>query len=231
MSTAAANARSEADRWSFVLSLVELLASGWEGPEPTELAVAGFDPAQDLHRRARRWSHSFPRPTLAALLEFGAALCIAEAEAWDTDDGVTATKALEDRRFLLGDRVLHWGVPWLVTVGSTDTSWAPEAMAAVEGLLDLGDAHRVAPALPALEGMVPPGHDSLGPLPQGVVVQHIGGGWLFQNPQTQVGAEPYEAAAALWEQMAEGHSGSEQLWRDLAARARRSAELLSRHSG
>jgi hypothetical protein len=228
--SAAAKARDEADRWSFVLSLAELLASGWDRPDPTEAAVAGFDPEADLERRARAWSHRVDTPTLPALLEFGAALCIAEAEAWEAGDRVTATKALEDRRFLLGDRVLHWAVPWLVTVGSTQADWAPEAMAAVESLLELGDTHRVAPALAELEGLVPPGHDSLGPLPEGLVTEYVGGGWLFQDPQTQVGSEPYEAAAALWEQMAEGHPGSERLWRDLAARARRSAELLTRQS-
>lgn len=224
---AGATARSELDRWSFVLSLVDLLASGWNGPQPNELAVTGHDPAGDLSRRAASWSHALADHSLSSLLAFGAALAGAEAGAWDADDPVTATQALSDRRFLLGDRILHWAVPWLVTVGSTESEWAAEAMAATEALLALGDLHRVAPVLTESEGLVPPGHDSIGAIPDGLAVRDLAGGWLFEDHTTQVGPEPYAAAAALWEDLADRHPGSARLWVDLAARARRSAAQLA----
>ncbi|MDH3498911.1 MAG: hypothetical protein OEM97_02205 [Acidimicrobiia bacterium] len=224
--TAAKAARAESEKWSSVMSLVQLLAAGWKGPAPTELAVTGFDPEEDLSRRAKAWSHILEHWALPNLLGFGAALAIVESDAWDSGDRVTATKALSDRRFLLADRILHWAVPWLVTVGSTDADWAPEALAAAEGLLDLGDVHRVAPALTDQEGLVLPGHDSLGEVPSGLAVETIAGGWLFHDHITQVGPEPYRAAAELWDELAIRHEGSARLWLDLAARARTSAQRL-----
>jgi hypothetical protein len=227
MTAAADTARAEADEWMFIATIADLLVSGWEGVAPTEAAVTGFDPSIDLDRRARAWGHELSEGTLVEIARFSAALATAEAEAWDNDDPTIATRAVEDRRFLLGDRMLHWSVPWLVTVGSTTTEWAPEAMAAVERLLELADRYRVAPALTDLEGTVQPGHDSFGPVPDGLVVDSIAGGWLFVDPATQVGPEPYEAAAGLWEELAQRHPGSARLWLDLAARARSSAARLA----
>ena len=104
-------------------------------------------------------------------------------------------------------------------------------MAAAQALLDLADQHRVAPMLTGDEGLAPPGHDSLGELPDGLDVTHVGGGWLFQDATTQVGPEPYQAAAVLWDDLADRHPGSARLWRDLAVRARRSAARLAGHDG
>ena len=226
MSRAADTARAEHEQWSFASTVVDLLASGWDGPEPREHAVTGFDPAEDLARRTAAWSHPIVDPSLAGVLAFGAALALSEAEAWERHDRSVAAQALSDRRTLLGDRIIHWAVPWLVTVGSTTSEWAPEAMAAAEALLGLGDTHRVAPALTGGEGLAPPGHDSFGPLPGGLATRDLGGGWLFHDYTTQVGAEPYEAAAALWDQLARRHPGSARLWADLAVRATASAARL-----
>jgi len=216
--SAADAARDEAQQWVFVASLAELLTRS-HGIVPTELTTTGFDPSDDLRRRSQGWSHTLADHTLASLARFGAGLAQAEAGAWERSDPSVATRALSDRRFLLGDRIVHWSVPWLVSLGVAEPAARPEAVAAVEMLLALGDRHRPAPALTGPEGMFPPGCDSIGDLPDGLDLATFANGWVFADPPAEVGPEPFRAAVALWTDLAEAHPGTAQLWYDMAERA------------
>jgi hypothetical protein len=216
---AADHARAEARDWAFVADLAEVLTQG-EDVVPTELTVTGFDPGDDLRRRAGGWSHTLSDHTLASLARFAAGLAAAEAEAWERDDPSVATRALSDRRFLLGDRIVHWAVPWLVSLGVAEPASGPEAVAVVERLLAIGDRHRPAPALVGSEGLFPPGCDSIGPLPDRLDPTTLANGWLFADPRTELGPEPLAAAAALWTELADAHPGTAQLWKDMGSRAR-----------
>lgn len=158
-----------------------------------ELTVTGFDPNEDLNRRGRWWSHRFPSDRLPDVLAFGVALAAAEGDAWGSNDPVVATRAFEDRRFLLSDRLIHWLVPLTyVTEGAGPFR---------DGLLALGDRLRVAPLLTGDEGLHPPGEDSFGPL----------------EARLRLDLGP----PGRWIGLQEAHPGTARLWRDLALRARR----------
>lgn len=188
--------------------------------EITELALTGFDPASDLARRTRRWSYVLPDHAAHSLAIYAAALARAEAEAWERDDPIVATQALSDRRFLLGDRFVHWVVPWLLPISSTDEV----ARQVVDAVLDVGDHHRPAPALVSGEGMFPPGNDSIGPLGHDVDPSSLLGGWVFPGEPPSDLASAYRSAERRWHELAARHPGTAQLWVDLAKRAGRSAE-------
>jgi hypothetical protein len=210
-------ARQEAQHWAFIASLAELLTQH-DDIAPTELTITGFDPATELARRTDGWFHTLPDNSLASLARFAAGLAEAEASAWERKDPSVATRALADRRFLLGDRIIHWAVPWLVSFGVSEPESGPEAVAIVERLLALGDQHRPAPALTGSEGLFPPGCDSLGLLPDRLDPTTFANGWVLAT-RSDLGPEPYAAAIGLWTDLAEAHPGTEQLWRDMAARA------------
>ncbi len=107
------------------------------------------------------------------------------------DPGV-ASRACEDRRFLLSDRLIHWLVPLTyVTKGAGPFR---------DGLLALGDRLRVAPLLTGDEGLHPPGEDSFGP--RGTALH------LELGPPQR------------WMALQKAHPGTARLWRDLAVRAR-----------
>lgn len=216
--SAADTARAEAAQWAFIADLAQVLTRG-DDVVQTELTTTGFDPSQDLDRRTEPWAHSLADHTLASLSRFAAGLAEAEAEGWEENAGSVATRALEGRRFLLGDRIVHWAVPWLVSLGVAEPASGPEALAVVERLLDLGDRHRPAPALTGSEGLFPPGCDSIGEIPSGLDVTTFANGWLFADPRSEVGPEPFAAAAALWTELADSHPGTAQLWQDMATRA------------
>ncbi|MDX1449691.1 MAG: hypothetical protein R3246_11590, partial [Acidimicrobiia bacterium] len=75
-------------------------------PEPSEAAVVrSFDPADDLHRRARAWGHELEHHRLDALALFAAGLALAEADAWTEDRRDEAMRAFVDRRHLVSDRI------------------------------------------------------------------------------------------------------------------------------
>lgn len=231
MPSAADTARAEAAEWAFIVSLAELLTQG-DDLVHTELTITGFDPEDDLRRRAGEWMHALPDGSLASLARFAAGLAEAEAKAWERNDPSVATRALADRRFLLGDRIIHWAVPWLVSLGVAEPQSTPETLAVVERLLALGDLHRPAPLLTGSEGLFPPGCDSLGELPDGLDRTTFANGWVFADPSTEFGPEPLEAAVTLWSDLADRHPGTEQLWRDMAARATAASALLrNRESG
>lgn len=222
--TAAASAREEAKEWMFIANIGDLLQQ-YAVPSATEVAVTGFDPSEDLDRRTSGWFHRLPDHTVASIARFAAGLASAEAEAWETYDPSVATRALSDRRFLLSDRMMHWAVPWTVSFGSLDLESGPEAVAVVERLLALGDQHRVAPALTGTEGLYPPGHDSIGPLQAELDTTTVLCGWFFGAGVVEASA--FDAAAALWTDLADRHPGSARLWLDYAERARISRNRVS----
>lgn len=178
-------ARADLGLWRRALEAAGALAAR------TEHEVTGFDPTADLDRRGRWWGHRFEQVTLADVLAFGVALAEVEVEAWENDDPSVATRAFADRRFLFGDRVVHWAVPLTYSVADGD--------GLRENLLTIGDRLRPAPALTGDEGLHPPGEDSFGPLELELAVD--------LGPETR------------WQELAERHPGTARLWRDLAGRA------------
>ena len=187
MSGASAAAARDLADWQRLLDQAEAVL-----PTAREVTVTGFDPYLDLNRRGRWWSHRFPSDRLPDVVAFGVALAAAEGDAWTADDPVVATRAFEDRRFLLSDRLVHWLVP--LTYVTEDAGPFREA------LLALGDRLRVAPLLTGDEGLHPPGEDSFGP--------------LTESLQLELGPP------GRWIRLQEEHPGTARLWRDLAARAR-----------
>ncbi len=211
MNAAAAAARAEAEVWAGL--------AGAGLAEVTEADVVRFhDPGADLDRRAATWGHRLAGHHLAELARFAAALAMAEAGAWQADEPHVATRAYEDRRHLLGDRIAHWAVPWLDATGEH---------AARDALLELGDRLRPAPRLTGVEGTVPPGEDEYGPLePDVPLADLLGSVW---SGMVGGAADPagYEQAAARWEQLAAAHPGTAALWQALARRAAATARRLA----
>lgn len=240
--------------WIEVVSALPAVLAAGPDPGPVEFQVTGFDPAPDLDRRTGRWGHTLPSPDLGQLARFAAGLAVAEAEAWERDDSSVATRAFEDRRFLAGDRILHWAVPWLDAAGRCHGDVREPAHHLRDLLLDLGDRLRPVPDLTGGEGTTLPGHDSVGPvdpdrplevwigsLLSGVVVMRatlsalrgeevesrsIEPAWLSEPGFTAYLAEVYRVAAGRWQGLAGTHQGTARLWVDLAARATRTATLL-----
>jgi hypothetical protein len=207
--TAPERARAEADRW------VEL-ARHWTESGPTETAVVVFyDPKTDLERRASDWGHTFDAVDLSALALFAAGLAITEAEAWEEETLDVATRAYEARRFLLGDRIIHWAVPWLE---------AMQARSDCGFLLDLADEMQLAPQLPGREGLQAHGEDSYGPIGVGVGDTRSlwSGAVILKSPDDPV--HLYRQASARWDELAQARPGSSQLWADLSERAAASAD-------
>jgi hypothetical protein len=219
----------ELDVWVRVADDIDALLDGWDDVRPAEaLVVDLWNPAPDLQRRAMQWNHEFATGELPELLRFGAGLALAEVQAWEQDRPDVATRALSDRRFLLGDRILHWAVPWLVAVGR-------DATGAREQLLGLGDLHRPEPELSGNEGLTPPGEDRFGPLTPAplssmltgaVVLESVAASWGATRDSLRHGEVPEPAVAWLrahgptWDGLRSAHPGSAALWRDLAGRAR-----------
>lgn len=257
-SEAASAAAAEASLWADVSRA--WVASGhstlFDDLPPTEAAVVRYyQPLDDLERRARYWGYQFGERDLSDLCRLGAALARAEAEAWQRDEPHIATRAYSDRRYLLGDRLLHWAVPWLEAAGRCHLAEREAAEPAREILLGLGDRLRPAPVMTkGTEGLFPPGEDSYGPLEppapladfllsvwSGRVIMRstlasLGGAvlqdrilpvaWLEDGERRRYLAVMFEVAEARWLSVAQQHPGSARLWIDLAARARRTASLL-----
>lgn len=219
--------------WVEAARSVEEFLATWDDLRPAEALVMDVhNPAPDLQRRALRWSHEFRTGELPEVLAFGAGLVGAELEAGNGEQPDIVAKARSDRRFLLGDRVLHWAVPWL------DAAGAEPVMAVI---LQLGDHHRPEPELTGSEGLTVPGEDCFGslvPAPLsslmcgGVVLEATAGEWGLTRADLRAGEFPEEARGWLreraesWERLRAQHSGSAALWRDLAQRARATAERV-----
>lgn len=255
MPTASETSSAEAARWSD-------LASHWTkevAPEihvdrpPTERDIVVFyDPREDLSLKAADWGHRFEDNTLPALAVFAAGLAEAEAEAWKSGAGDLATRAYEARRFLVGDRVMHWAVPWLDTVGRCYPVHRAQAHSDRDFLLSIGDDMRVSPIMPGREGLVLDGEDSFGSrfgmvghpnwltslwsghLLLQVTLRRLGGvrpAETVPDPR-ELDAEElallYETAAQRWVGVSHRHPGSAQIWLDLSDRAGATAVSLAR---
>jgi hypothetical protein len=203
----------------------------WADRPPKEKAVVVFfDPGPDLNRRAAEWGHELPDVDLPSLSAFASGLADLEAESWLTDKPDLATRAYEARRFLVGDRVLHWAVPWLDAVGCCYPAHEEPAFSDRDTLLGLADIMRVSPELPGVEGLLVEGEDSLGPnenLEGSAWSSSLWSGALILDAMGEIAdlAAFYETAAAHWSDLADRHPGSAQLWLDLAARARHTASI------
>lgn len=233
MPTASERALTEAAGW-------QRLAGHWGSQETPEVwadrpprekdVVVFYDPREDLDKRVGDWGHRLPDHDLASLAQFAAALAGTEAEGWDSGAGDIATRAYEARRFLLGDRVLHWAVPWLDAVEQSSAKHRGHAQADRDFLLNLADEMRVAPAIPGREGLVAEGEDSFGPLDtnanQDAWVSSLWSGHLILGPTEDL-ATDYRAAATRWRAVAVRHPGSAQIWADLADRATTTAANLA----
>lgn len=253
--TAATRAAEETGQWVQIASDGRAVVAFGVEPLPTEAACTGHDPTRDLDRRAAKWQHRFDGHGLDELARFAAGLASLEAERWDTDDAVAATAAHETRRFLLGDRMIHWAVPWADMAGRCHHPVRTEAHRLRDLLLELGDRMRIAPLLTGDEGLHPPGEDSIGPELDGPLdrVGQLGTGVVLfratlnsltagavSDPVPRVAdltahqradlAMLHTVAAARWMQTAKRHPGTARLWRDLALRCEHTAELLAQGS-
>ena len=258
-SEAAATASAEARSWASITEEWEPAGHQrmWDDLPPVEGSVVRYyQPDEDLDRRAGFWGYQFHERDLSDLCRLGAALARAEAEAWERDEPHIATRAYADRRFLLGDRLLHWAVPWLDAAGRCYPAERASAEPARLTLLELGDRLRPAPVLTAgTEGLFAAGEDSYGPLEppaplpdfllsvwSGRVVmrstlESLGGmpleeravpvAWLTDPERSAHLNVMYDVAAARWHRVAQEHPGSARLWLDLAARAARTADLIN----
>ncbi len=257
-SSAAAAPEAEARTWAD-------LAARWRRADHPDLwadipgteadIVRFFDPVSDIDRRARAWAYQPVTYDFSDLARFAAGLAGAEADAWREDRPHIATKAYEDRRFLISDRLIHWAVPWLDAVARRAGSEADDAETAKRSLLEIGDRLRLAPALVGSEGLVVPGFDSFGPFESGgglaktlpslwsggvLSVQDLGAirhavvttreipvDWLQSADSRKLLAAFYRDAAGRWDTLAAQHAGTAQLWRDLSHRAARTAQTLN----
>jgi hypothetical protein len=216
-SPAADTARREAEGWA---DLADGIDAAGLGTVTEHAVIPEFDPADDLARRARRWSYELPDHGLAHLCRLAAGLADVEAAAWADRDPIIATRAAEDRRFLFGDRIVHWAVPVLVAADSD-----------VSILLTLGDRMRPAPAESVGEGLLLPGHDIYGPAdeptPLDARLASLWGGWPPGHTRDGDPVAHYARAAATWAGLATTHPGTEAMWTALAVRARKTKELAS----
>ena len=244
-SNAASAAAHEAASW---LTIADAVPSEWGDVVAGESEVIRFhDPSSDLERRAARWSHRLPDHRLPSLALFAAALAHAESEAWERDEPHLATQAYEDRRFLAGDRIVHWAVPWLDTVGRCYADLRAVAHAARNSLLEIADHLRVAPDL---DGASAPGEDAYGPVAphttDGPALRSLWSGTVLLDAtlRSMTGGTDVEAAIAdrdhrtdlsalywiaggRWAGMADRHPRSAALWRSLAQRADRTCVALA----
>ena len=254
MPTASEAAAGEAHGWDRLAQRWQRDARPhvWDDVAGSEAAVVSFyDPAPDLTRRAAVWGFEFAANDLADVCRFAAALAATEASAWETDEPHIATRARSNRRFLVGDRILHWAVPWLDAVARCHPDEREEAEAALSWLLDVGDALRPAPQLAGgSEGLALPGEDSYGPRrPKAPLPQYLLSVWsgrvIMAATLTSMGndagrsltdewiaahsvdlATMYGASAARWRRLSQERPGSSRLWIDLAGRAEATAERL-----
>jgi hypothetical protein len=222
-------AGQEAKTWERVADLVitiDLVPAG-----PSEASVVLFyDPAADLDSRTRRWGYQLPDHTLGSLARFAGALALAEAAARREGVADVALRAYSDRRRLLGDRIVHWAVPWLEEVGHRFPRHRAAALAASALILHVGDQLRPVPDLTGGEGLYPPGEDSYGPIEVDASGDDLTASlWSGLAPVGAVlpgNRARYSQAVALWRRLAEEHEGTGRLWLDLASRAERTAGLL-----
>ncbi len=227
-----------ADQWAEARS-----STLWDDRPPTEKAVVVyFDPIEDLKNKARRAGHDLEGDTLPELAHFAAALAESEGRHWAADEPDLATRAYELRRFLVGDRLIHWAVPWLDSVGRCYPDVREHAHGDRDFLLAVADEMRIEPVLPGRVGLVIEGEDSFGRIEMVDELDRwltslwsghlmLGATWASlrsagRDPSREELALVYEVAEHRWRGVAHRHPGSAQIWLDLAARAQRTTQLL-----
>ena len=252
-------ARAEAQQWMAIATHWDGYTDpgAWSDVAPSESAVVRFySPAEDLNKRGAGWMHELAGEGLSDVARFAAGLAVTEADAWRDDQPHIATRAYADRRFLGGDRIVHWAVPWLDTVGRCYPDFREQAHEDRDAILAIADFHRPAPDMGSgLEGLYPPGHDSFGPVEPGTnLTEWLGslwsGGVLMRSTlesitgvvRTDAGVTEQDLAdaglrshlailyglfSARWRSLASAHPGTARLWMDLSARAVRTAHWLS----
>lgn len=198
--------------------------------------IPEVDPVPDLEQRAGEWGFTIIRADLVELSRFAGALAATEADAWRAGNGILATRAYADRRFLFSDRILPWAVPWLMSLADSVRSVASVARATRDEMLELGEHHRVSPQRSG-EGLHPPGHDGYGPiaspLPARDRVRSLWGGLARVDPARVANRAPellaaeYVQAVTVWEALRDRCPGSAGYWHDLAMRAHRTVATLS----
>ena len=235
MPTATERALTEKELWAGLVDHWSQAAVPdlWADRSPTEVGIVVFyDPADDLSRRASEWGHELPGQDLSSLASFAAGLATAEADGWETGARDIATRAYEARKLLLADRIIHWAVPWLDTMGRAHDSHRETAHSDRDILLAFGGEMRVAPLTPGREGLHVEGEDSFGPLDHNQRnlpdwIRSVWSGAIVSRADSStdlVGL--FEDAASRWSQLASNHPGSAQLWVDLSGRATRTSQFL-----
>lgn len=234
MLTASERAGAEADYWAGIaehwrqVGIPEL----WADRPPTEKDVVLFhDPALDIARRASDWGYAVEGDDLSSLALFAAGLAVAEERAWDEGTPDIATRAYEARRFLIGDRIVHWAIPWLDAVGRSYPGYGEVAFSDRDLILGLADEAKVAPAAPGPEGLFVDGEDSYGPIEPATSWSQWteslwSGGVVLQTDRSLNLIGFYDRAVGRWSGHAEKHPGTAQLWIDLSERAARSSRHL-----
>ena len=249
MPTASERSLAEARRWAGLAKRWSREEADvlWDDRPPTERDVIRyFDPIEDLAEKARRSGYQLEDPSLPSLAGFAGDLADSEGRHWRDGDADLATRAYEARRFLVGDRIIHWAVPWLDAVGRCYPGFREDAHGDRDFLLEVADEMRVEPLLPGREGLVVEGEDTFGriQLVDGLSqwLRSLWSGHLMleatraslrsegTDPSLQTLALLYEVSASRWLGVAERHSGSAQIWTDLAARAQGTAQLLANRS-
>lgn len=247
MPTASERSFVEARRWNGLAKrwTQDETPAIWEDRPPTEKAVIRyFDPVEDLEEKASRSNYELEDTSLPSLARFAAELADSEGRHWASGDADLATRAYEARRFLVGDRIIHWAVPWLDAVGRCYPDLREDAHRDRDFLLEVADEMRVEPVMPGQEGLVLEGEDAFGRIEliddKARWLSSLWSGHLILKATWESlrseGGEPtieemsllYEAAASRWRGVARRHAGSAQIWSDLAARAGRTADLLSK---
>ncbi|HSG78659.1 MAG TPA: hypothetical protein VLD62_03690 [Acidimicrobiia bacterium] len=257
MTTASDAAAAEARGWARIAAewRAENHPEAFADLPPLESAVVRFhDPEGDLRKRMERWGYEPGSFDLADLSRFAAGLAQAEADAWAADQPHVATQAFETRRFLVGDRILHWAVPWLDTVGRCYPPQREASAASALWLLELADRMRPAPVLASEEGRFPPGHDAIGPIEaernlDEVVLSVWSGAVVFRSTLASMSgrfvssrldvhdllgeltfrrdlATLFTVHGMRWQGVASRHPGAAEIWQALAGRAKRTAAAI-----
>ena len=234
MLTASEQARAEADHWAGIARHwnQDTVAELWDDRPPTEKdTVIFYDPTEDIARRTGEWGHDAESDDLSSLAHFAAALAVTEAAAWEESTLDLATRAYESRKFLLGDRIAPWAIPWLDAVGRCYPRYRDQAHLDRDILLRLADEARIAPKLPGTEGIFMEGEDSYGPVePESHWPEWSGSLWsgavVLRTGLSSGPIELFEDAVTRWAHLGSEHDGSAQLWHDLSERAARTAVRL-----
>lgn len=248
MDAVASSLAGEASRWMRITRIAAALVARGSMPEPYELGiVGGFDPTRVLVATMEQWEYRPRTLLLPELVRFGGYLAAISADASMSGDETTARRSRAARRRLLADRIIHWAVPWLDAIVRSEPEVAASAREARDLLLELAETHRAAPVPEGSEGLLVPGFDGYGPIHTDLaealatlrcgdvlgapVLEMIGLGLTgYSMPLTTRQAlalgRHFVTVQQRWDYLAGRAPGSSQYWRDLAGRARNTAQRV-----